>query len=270
MAARLRVRYRHDADFRPLFLRNEDVEAIAGVVREDLCADRPALTLDGLSIIDDVTVNGVSFHLSVCSDQAVHDTRGAPVMGLCDYDERGLPDTVMVMVNGISLADREDLKLSTLAHELGHALFDAPAWVARAASRPFAGLFDSPQPVAYRSVTRDEQHLAGFGHMRREERFAELRANEFMGALLVPRCQLASLLPEIAWELRVPLIAAHPAGDLFHPQAGPAVVHPETPSLLLDMLFGALSAEFGVSARFIEVRLIRYGMLANRTLRAAA
>ncbi len=98
----------------------------------------------------------------------------------------------------------EALVLSTLAHETGHAIFDAPGWIVAAGQGP--GLFDdpgAPAHTAYRTTTRDGEHLAratpangGVQEhspgvtVRSDEYFAELRANEFMGSLLVPRQRL--------------------------------------------------------------------------------
>jgi hypothetical protein len=71
---------------------------------------------------------------------------------------------------------------------------------------------------AYRTTTRDVEHLAKVtarrrgscdapslaipGHTTKEEYFAELRANEFMGSLLVPRQRLNLAVEETGSETR--------------------------------------------------------------------
>lgn len=95
--------------------------------------------------------------------------------------------------------------LSTFAHELGHAIFDAPSWIAAAAKGP--GLFDEASLQSrkvYRTTTEDAEHLAKrtagmepstqCSELERQVFFAELRANEFMGSLLVPRQRLHRLI----------------------------------------------------------------------------
>ena len=112
--------------------------------------------------------------------------------------------------------------MSTLAHETGHAIFDAPGWIVDAAKGP--GLFDDPDAparAAYRTTTRDGEHLAratpANGGVRApgpgvpagsDEYFAELRANEFMGSLLVPRQRLRLAVEELASLHGITFIAA--------------------------------------------------------------
>ena len=73
------------------------------------------------------------------------------------------------------------------------------------------GLFDALEPVvqrAYRTTTPDSEHLAKVptapsAAMATEVHFAELRANEFMGSLLVPRKLLSTAAEELASEYNV-------------------------------------------------------------------
>jgi hypothetical protein len=47
-----------------------------------------------------------------------------------------------VSVSPVGVNASEELVLSTLGHELGHAIFDAPGWIVDASKGP--GLFDEP------------------------------------------------------------------------------------------------------------------------------
>ena len=96
-------------------------------------------------------------------NSAVVNLAGEEVLAVTEYD-RASPDCVLVSVNGPMLKGRDTLIRSTVAHEFGHVVFDAPGWV-----------LIPPAPA--------DARLTAFG-TKRDPR--EVRANEFMGALLVP------------------------------------------------------------------------------------
>src|SRR5690606_32584565 len=145
---------------------------------------------------------------------------------ICEYDP-GMPNTAMVCVSPVGEHLSELLALSTLAHELGHAVFDAPGWIVDASKGP--GLFDFVEPAgqrAYRTTTPDSGHLstappAGNAAQASEVHFAELRANEFMGSLLVPRQRLNAAVEELAPQYgitlhRSPSIDPDIPGSILH------------------------------------------------------
>ena len=76
-----------------------------------------------------------------------------------------------------------------------------PGWVVQGSKGP--GLFDDIEPTmqrAYRTTTPDSDHLSKSLSAKptTEEHFAELRANEFMGSLLVPRQRIIAAVEELA------------------------------------------------------------------------
>jgi|SRR5579884_457055 len=126
---------------------------------------------------------------------------------------------------------------ATAAHELGHAIFDMPAAVAKGAARAFRS-----GAIAARDAAPID--------------WREWRADEFMGAFLAPRRQLvrsfareaSAIGAAIRWkvidEIPTPYVAANVAG-------WPAI----------DAIAGALAEEFGVTSAFIGVRLRKYGLV---------
>ncbi len=199
-------------------------------------ADAPAMALDDLmsetasAVINDRQVT-VVWDLA----HPVHDEAGTPVLGLCDVDPDE-PDCALVSINGVVARGRADLALSTAAHELGHVLFDVPQALASNST--------------YRGVARDAASLHRVG------RGAEARANEFMGALLVPPIALHTRL------------LCHARAEGLRLARGPHQGRPGWPILAadnpMDVLSGviaALAGDFGVSERFIAVRLDRYGLV---------
>jgi hypothetical protein len=235
-----------------------------------------AIPLATLSAISGLKINGVVFDLFVGTGNVVHDECGNPVLGICEYDP-GVPDTAMVSVSPVGVNASEELVLSTLGHELGHAIFDAPGWIVDASKGP--GLFDEPSDTArraYRTTTRDVEHLAKVtpvaeaaatpslaipGHTTKEEYFAELRANEFMGSLLVPRQRLNLAVEELAPKHgvtihRSPSLDPDLPGTCLHLTADGDIGFFD-----IECLQKAVAKRFGVNRRFIQVRMERYGLL---------
>ena len=260
----LTLDYRHCERKRPKFIKHVEIESIAALARQQLVnCGIESIPFDTLRQIDRLKINSVDFALEISTECEVHDEDGNYVFGICEYDP-GVLDTAMVCVSPVGEKLSELLAISTLAHELGHAVFDAPGWIMDGSKGP--GLFDAFEPSgqrAYRTTTPDSEHLskaptAPTAVLASEVHFAELRANEFMGSLLVPRQLLNAAAEELALEHNV------------HTHRGPSL-DPEIPGTRLhltatnpadmELLNRALAMRFGVNPRFIEVRLQRYGLI---------
>jgi hypothetical protein len=274
----LTLDYRHCDRMRPKYLRHPEVEEIARQARSQLVAPGiDAIPLAALSAITGLRINGIAFELYVDTDNPVHDEAGNPVLGICEYDPAE-PDATLVSVCPVGENASPELVLSTLAHETGHAIFDAPGWIVAAGQGP--GLFDDPDKparTAYRTMTRDGQHLArtvpsGVGQERSldpavgsDAYFAELRANEFMGSLLVPRERLRVAAEELA----TACVAVHRGplfGLMFSSTGCSLAADADFADLDMEVFLRALALRFGVSPRFIRVRLQRYGLLNSGAL----
>lgn len=167
---------------------------------------------------------------------AVHDEDGQPVLGICETDPAA-PGLALVSINASMMANRPELALSTAAHEIGHIVFDVPAAVDQPARR-------------YRSVT------SGPGCLDRATLLSERRANEFMGAVLVPPAPLHLRLVAHARSEKLRMVHAP-----NHGRPGSRVLAHDTPSDALAGVVAALAGDFGVSDRFIAVRLQRYRLI---------
>jgi Zn-dependent peptidase ImmA (M78 family) len=142
-----------------------------------------------------------------------------------------------VSVNSALTEHRPDLALSTAAHELGHLVFDVPAML-RAGG------------VRYRAIA------AGPGALDQHTRDAEGRANEFMGALLTPPMALHTRLLKLAHAEGLRLVRGRHLG-----RPGGPVLAVGNPRDSVAGVIAALAADFGVSDRFVGVRLRRYGLV---------
>jgi len=267
----LTLEYRCCHQNTPWYLKHTEVEELALRARLQLVeADVEALSLDVLTQIDRLKINGVQFEMWIDTEHPVHDEQGAPVLGVCEFDGDASPDAALLAVTPVGELASPELVLSTLAHELGHAIFDAPGWIAAHWRGP--GLFDDPAEgprKVYRTTTESAEHLApppeaspgeaaALRSSQRTAYFAELRANEFMGSLLVPRPHLTQAATELAPHFGVPLRS----GSLLFSHESEAR-HPASAALSDGAGWQrALAKRFGVHRRFIEVRLARYGLLA--------
>ena len=259
----LTLDYRHCDRKRPKFIKHVEIEGIAALARQQLVGSGvDAITFDRLRQIDRLKINGIDFSLEVSTECEVHDEHGNHVFGICEYDP-GVPNTAMVCVSPIGEKLSELLALSTLAHELGHAVFDAPGWIMDGSKGP--GLFDaleSSSQRAYRTTTPDSEHLAKVptapaAVLATEVHFAELRANEFMGSLLVPRQLLSTAAEELAPDYNV---SVHRGPSLDPEIPGTSLHLTATSPADMDLLERALAMRFGVNPRFVQVRLQRYGL----------
>ena len=266
----LTLDYRHCDRKRPRFIKHSEVEAIALMARQQLVGMAvDALSLALLRDVSRLKINGVAFDLAVDTQNTVHDESGNPVLGICEYDP-GVPDTAMVSVSPVGDGASEELVLSTLAHEIGHAVFDSPGWIVDASRGP--GLFDAIDDgtrKVYRTTTRDGDHLVksmassdGVAPAARgDEYFAELRANEFMGSLLVPRKRLYAAVEELAPENNVKIVRGPSLDPDFQGDGLTLQTEGDFGFFYLETLKRAVAKRFHVTPRFAAVRMERYGLL---------
>lgn len=215
------------------------IRTVAAQVRQQIPREPSDLGLTLAALLQvsrEVSVNGRRLSVSWDTAGALRDEMGRQVLGLCDTDPDE-PNWAFLAVNGPMTAHRPDLALSTAAHELGHLVFDVPAALEEGVHR-------------YRAVAACPQALDRVG------RGAEGRANEFMGALLVPSVPLHTQL------------LAYARGEGLRLGRGPHQGRPGCPILAagndpeaVGGVVAALAGDFGVSERFIAVRLARYGLI---------
>jgi hypothetical protein len=238
----LALSYPHDPKTgAPRPLTAEAVWAVTARLRDAVARNGTPWALSARALVAAVArleVNGRQIASAWDFGQRVHDTSGREVFGVFETDP-STPGLALVSVNGQLIGDRPDLELSTVAHEVGHIVFDAPPSVAEPTRR-------------YRSVTVGPNCLDGASAR------AERRANEFMGALLVPPQPLHLRLVARARSERLPMVHAPHRG-----RQGCRVLPASTPGDTLAGLVAALAGDFGVSDRFIAVRLRRYRLIAG-------
>ena len=264
----LSLRYDHCSLRKPRYLNKPAIEIVAREARAQLSSPgADALTLEQLAAISDLNINGLPYQLWVSLEHPVTDEDGLPVLGLCEFDPDCGEDAVSVLVSPVGEQLTPELALSTFAHELGHAIFDAPAWLIAAKQGP--GLFDDldgGQRRAYRTATPDAEHLGATTlpqntALEKEIRIAEFRANEFMGSLLVPRDRLIELAVARAPDFDVAIERDGGLSDELH-AATPRLVEQGTFGFLgMENLQRELATTFGVTPKFIRVRMERYGLL---------
>lgn len=233
----IRTVYRHSAaNAAPAKLSAAEVWSVARAVRRQLapdCSVRKLQLEDLAESIEGSEVNGIVFEVAWDLEHAVLNLGGKPVMGVTEYDKAS-PDCVMVSVNGPMLASAEALMRSTIAHELGHVVFDAPGWI-------------RVPPLAPAYSTASEKS--------RDPR--ETRANEFMGALLVPPMLARVDLQRQAKRARL-AASVHPSSVV------PGAVAYDALRLdrdAVEEVIFALAERYGVSESFLRVRLDRYDLL---------
>lgn len=264
MGVRLKAAYRHHPDLRPYYMTNEQVQELAWNVRVQIGYASHAhlrIPIERFLEIEDATVNGVSYDFIWDIADRVLDERRTPVLGICDYDPDGLPNVSQLSANRSMVQGRSSMLRGILTHELGHGLCDAPAWIVGHQQQALPGILDAPQ-ARTSAVTPNQEHLLPKRNVRPD--FAEYRANEFMGTCLVPRQLLIEPLRYYARIHDVALVEVRDPMDLPFGN--------DVPGLRIDacgdgnerrcryQLFRALADEFGVTPRFIHVRLMRYGL----------
>jgi hypothetical protein len=274
------ISYRHNRlTGEPHFAGNEVAACVARDVRQQLTGGDEsvlAIDLERLTRVARMRVNDIPYDLEWSTDAPVTDDMGRPVLGICEVDPAGLPDAALIYVNPEPVEGRTELLLSTGAHEMGHGIFEAPAWIHAERRASLPGLFDVPDSGARRRVMRtttpNESHFAATYPPGSKEFFQEARANEFMGSLLTPRrllsrqfslrCEALGLRPADFITRARTLLASAPqaAGDDAARREG-NLRFLDLHKLALEQVLLLLARDFGVTRRFIEVRLQRYELL---------
>lgn len=226
----------------PRPLTASDVRVIAGRVRQQIERHDGSYALTTTALLracQQVAVNGRGVSVSWDLTKPLHDESGNPVLGICDTDPSE-PNCAYVSVNPDLTVNRPDLELSTAAHELGHVVFDVPAALETSMRRYRA--------VASSAATFD-----------RVVRGPEGRANEFMGALLAPAMAVHTRLLALSRAEGLRMVRAPHVG-----RPGAPVVARENDRDAIAGVTAVLADEFGVSERFMAVRLDRYGLIQER------
>ena len=229
----------HPGTGAPRALSAAAIRAVAAQVRRQVQPEPDSFTISVPALLQAgqrVQVNGRS--LAVIWDLAhpLRDEAGHRILGVCDTDPEE-PDCAYVSVNAELTANRPELERSTVAHEFGHVLFDVPAALQTSTRR-------------FRAVAADAAALYRVGGN------AECRANEFMGALLAPPVALHTRLLAHARSEGLRL-----ARGPHHGRPGSPILAAGNPPDAVAGVIAALAGDFGVSERFIAVRLARYGLL---------
>lgn len=222
----------------PAQLTASEIWSVARAVRMQLADDRFARKLelnDVAQRVAQIDINDIAFDVAWDLEHEVLNQSGEPVMGVTEYDKAS-PDCVMVSVNGPMLHPAETLLRSTIAHELGHVVFDAPSWIRVPHAAP-----------AYST--------AASSHAQSDVR--ELRANEFMGALLVPPTLARVDLQRQAKRHRLPA-SRRPSNVIIGTPAYDAL---RLDREAVEEVIFELAELYGVSTSFLRVRLDRYDLL---------
>lgn len=234
--------YPHDpATGLPLPLSAETLWGVAGQLRAVVARQQSPWALHPRALVaatSHLEVNGRAITATWDLASPVRDEAGRSVLGICDTDPQ-MPGVALVSVNGTMVAGKPELELSTIAHEIGHVVFDVPVTVDQPSRR-------------YRSVT------AGPDCLSRAEVRSERRANEFMGALLVPPQPLHLRLVQCARAERLRMVHAPHRG-----RPGLRVLAEDTAPEAVAGITAVLASEFGVTERFMAVRLRRYRLVAG-------
>lgn len=249
----IRLNYPHvSSSLEPKALRKEEVWLVAEVARDQICGanPRPKINLERIvARTKTLQINGLSFETHWELGRDVTDDAGNPVMGSVEHD-KSWPNAAMIYLNGELIGDRQDLALSTSGHELGHAVFDAPAWIkcSQGDSRRGAG---APRRLLKRGENSKGKANGTFD-------WAEWRANEFMGALLAPRHLLHLHMHKRAAALGIPMVGPERGQGLPLVHGGRADFD------AIEALATELAEIFGVSIQFAEVRMRKYGLITKQ------
>lgn len=245
----LGIAYPSTAAGDPYRLSAKAIASIASDIRARLFGiqprpvDVPALIAKTARLV----VNGKPITLSWGLDRPIHDENGHEALGVCENDPE-LPDTVMISVNASLLAHQPEVIRSTTAHEFAHAIFDMPAAMGGNIRRTFR---TSVAPAIAKPGAPID--------------WVEWRADEFMGAFLVPADKLARVLPKHASALDLPF-RWRAAQSLLKNDLGRSVpfVDLDPSEGTLGLLVDELAETFGVTAAFMSVRLAKGGFIGRR------
>lgn len=230
----------HAASGAPQPLSAQTLWGVAAQVRRQAMVGQEGFALPIAALVsatDTVSANGRAIMVSWELGHPVHDASGGAVLGVCETDP-DVPGAALVSVNARMVAGRPDLAVSTAAHELGHVVFDVPVALGEPSRH-------------YRSVTVGPNAL-----LDRTTAISERRANEFMGALLAPPVQLHLRMLVHAHAERLRTVHAPHRG-----RPGSRVLAADNHPEAIEGVIAALAGDFGVSERFITVRLGRYGLV---------
>lgn len=255
---------------RPRALKHVTVQEHAWLARQQMgLVSAFGVSLEQLKGLKSLAINGIDFEVFIDAENEVRDEHDELILGVCEVDPSS-PDSAMISVTKISPDNPEQLVLSTLAHEIGHAIYDAPSWIVDANRGPdlFGGAESLAPRRASRTVTIDRTHLGKSSPEpkdlpSRDVYFSELRANEFMGSFLVPYRLLSAAVEERANDFGIDCRRPSLHED-FKGGHLEIVSTQFSDQDAIEELQLALSEDFGVHQRFIQVRLERYGILAKR------
>jgi hypothetical protein len=242
--------------FEPKRLKAETIWAIADAARMQVCGTTLRPKIEIAQIIRrtrNLVVNGMAFETHWEFDRPVVDDAGHPVAGAVEYDESS-PRAALISINCDLLRGRDDLANSTVAHELGHAIFDTPSWIQQAT----CGEETAIEMPMHHFQPEPNDDMYGGSLSASAIDWCEWRANEFMGAFLAPRNLLHRHLHKRAAALGVPLVEGAFMADL------PIVNERRASSEALEALLIELAEMFGLSIEFIRVRLRKYQLLVCR------
>ena len=239
----LAIAYPSTAAGDPHRLSAQKIASIASDIRSRLFGIQPR-PVDVAALIAKtarLVVNGKPITLSWGLDRPIHDENGHEALGVCENDPE-LPDTVMISVNASLLAHQPEVIRSTAAHEFAHAIFDMPAAMGGNIRRTFR---TSVAPAIARPGAPID--------------WVEWRADEFMGAFLVPADKLARVLPKHASALDLPFRWRAASDGRSVP-----FVDLDPSEGTLGLLVDDLAEAFGVTAAFMSVRLAKGGFIGRR------
>ena len=257
--------YRHArVTAKPHYVGTGDVTRVASALRHQLGYRDHHLKVAYQDIVDRVSglaVNGIDVAVGWDLEGPVEDETGAAALGSCEYD-LAVPGHALVYVNMDEIEDRSYLGRSTVLHELGHAIFDAPAWIlANRQGRLNLG-DDSRGGRAFRLVTPGPEHLRNSRTTDGPMDWAEFRANEFMGAFLAPPAALRRALHRLCRRFQVPLVEEVSRKGLAQLKADFTGRHADK----LEPAVYELAEDFGLSPTFVVVRLRKYGLIRGQGL----
>ena len=246
----------HRPSYAPKRLKAESIWAIADAARTQVSGNAQRARVEISQIIKrtrHLVVNGIAFETHWELDHPVIDDTGQPVAGAVEYDE-SYPSAALISINSELLRGRDDLACSTVAHELGHTIFDTPSWIqhtANGANSPVVVPTHHFQSAVYEDTYLDRMPASAID-------WCEWRANEFMGGFLAPRSLLHRHLHKQAAGLKVPLVEGPTTTDL------PVVNERRAGIDAIEALLIELAEIFGLSIEFIRVRLRKYQLLVSR------
>lgn len=267
MTQTFRVSYSHfPTTAKPHYVGARHVAEVARSLRQQLRYGNGRPKVDHQEVMERVRrleVNGVRVDVEWGLDAPLTDDNGAPALGSCEYD-LGMPEHALVYVNMQEIGGRDYLERSTGLHELGHGIFDAPAWiVANRQGRLDLDGEPSRGTRVFRIVTLGEEHLRNSRTPDGPMDWQEFRANEFMGAFLAPEEVLRRALFRLCKRLWVPLVEdSEPQQGLPGLALGPVKADfTGANALKFEPAIYELAEEFGLSPSFIQVRLKKYGLI---------